>query len=214
MVANVQHLPLGTPSLASEENRSRRISPRRLQDAPDIREQVNGRRTPSNSNGVDSMRQRADMTSPAFSRSGTESVSSKASSEKYRPGHFSPRSRSGQSGTSFSLTSAGGGDTPQPSASYAYASSVSMSSVKSSRAGSRLRNEVHLSPAERNIVDLFPFTRARLNDVPYKHQPPLDETNLTPDDLRQQMLNVVFGWEGDIKDLIRDERKFHSLRAV
>lgn len=81
-----------------------------------------------------------------------------------------------------------------------------MSSAKSSRAGSRLRNEVHLSPAERNIVDLFPFTRARLNDVPYRQTPPLDETHLTPDDLRQQMLSVVFGWDGDIQDLLRDER--------
>lgn len=83
-----------------------------------------------------------------------------------------------------------------------------MSSVKSSRAGSRLRNEVHMSPAEKNIVDLFPFTRARLNDVPYKQAPPLDETHLTPENLRQQMLSVVFGWEGDIQDLIRDECMF------
>lgn len=211
MVANVQNLPLGAQSIASEENRSRTMSPRRLQDPSDIREQANGRRTPYQSNGVDSMRQRADLTSPVSSRSRTESVSSKASSDKYHPRPFSPPSRSGQSGTSFSLTSAGGGDTPQPSASYAYASSVSMSSVKSSRARSRLRNEVHLSPAERNIVDLFPFTRARLNDVPYKQQAPLDETHLTPDDLRQQMLSVVFGWEGDIQDLIRDECMAHSL---
>lgn len=80
-----------------------------------------------------------------------------------------------------------------------------MSSVKSSRAGSRLRNEVQMSPAEKNIVDLFPFIRARLNDVPYKSQPPFDESNLTPEDLRQQMLSMVFGWDGDIQDLIRDE---------
>lgn len=80
-----------------------------------------------------------------------------------------------------------------------------MSSVKSSKAGSRLRNEVQLSPAEKGGLDLFPFTRARLNDVPYKQQPPLEEEHLTADNLRQQMLSLVFGWDGTIQDLIIDE---------
>lgn len=205
MVANVQHIPINAQPVVSEGGRSRTMSPRRLQDPPEIREPPNARRTPFDTTKIDNMRQqRADLTSPASSRSRTESVSSKASSEKYRIRPFSPPSRSGQSGTTFSLTSAGQ-DTPQPSATYPYASSVSMSSVKSSRAGSRLRNEVQISPAERNIVDLFPFTRARLNDVPYKSQPPFDENHLTPENLRRQMLSVVFGWEGDIQDLIKDE---------
>ncbi|CAL5870872.1 uncharacterized protein PFLUO_LOCUS5113 [Penicillium psychrofluorescens] len=203
MVANVQHVPVSARSVASEEPRSRH-----LQDPPEIREQ-NGRRTPFKSNGIDKQ-QRSDLISPASSRSRTNSVSSKESSEKYPTRPFSPPSRSGRSATTFSLTSTER-DTPQPSASYAYASSVSMSSVKSSRAGSRLRNEVHLSPAERNIIDLFPFTRARLNDVPYKQLPPMDESHLTPDDLRRQMLNVVFGWNGDIEELIRDELSRHAV---
>lgn len=209
MVANVQHHAISSRTTASEGGRSQTMSPRRLQAPPEIRERGTGRRTPFDTNGVESLRQaRADVASPASSRSRTESVSSKASSEKYRMDRpFSPPSRSAQSGTSFSMSER---DTPQPSASYAYASSISMSSAKSSRAGSRLRNEVHLSPAERNIVDLFPFTRARLNDVPYKQTPPLDETHLTPDALRRQMLSVVFGWDGDIHDLLRDEREFAS----
>ncbi|KAJ5246439.1 hypothetical protein N7468_001422 [Penicillium chermesinum] len=209
MVANVQHVPSSSRSLVSGDGR-RTASPRRLQDAPDIRESSR-RRTPYDSNVVDSVKQaRADLISPASSRSRTESVSSKASSGRYKITPFSPPSRSGRSGTTFSLTS-GDHDTPQPSAGFPYASSVSMSSVKSSRAASRLRNEVQMSPAEKNIVDLFPFTRARLNDVPYKSQPPFDESNLTPEDLRQQMLSVVFGWEGDIQDLIRDELSRHAL---
>lgn len=207
LVADVQHLPVNARSTAPESR-----SQRRLQDAPLIRENGSGRRTPFDANGIDSVnQQRADLTSPASSRSRTESVSSKASSGRYkfdRP--FSPPSRSGQSGTSFSVSSAGR-DTPQPPAGYPYASSVSMSSIKCSRAASRLRNEVHLSPAERNIVDLFPFTRARLQDVPYKQQPPMDESRLTPDYLRQQMLRVVFGWEGDVQDLIRDECMFYPV---
>ncbi|KAJ6184222.1 hypothetical protein N7519_005523 [Penicillium mononematosum] len=195
MVANVQHLPI-IPGLA----------PRKAVD----HEQCATRRTPFDANSIESIRQRADLTSPASSRSRTESVSSKASSGKYNMRPFSPPSRSGQSTTTFSMTSAGR-DTPQASASFAYPSSVSMSSVRSSRAASRLRNEVHLSPADKNIVDLFPFTRARLIDVPYKQQPPIDETNLTSDDLRLQMLSVVFGWDGDIQDLITDELSRHAV---
>ncbi|KAJ5159832.1 uncharacterized protein N7482_006836 [Penicillium canariense] len=209
MVANVQIPAVSSRSTASEGSRSRTRSPRRLQEPPEIREKATGRRTPYEANGVDSVKQaRADLISPASSRSRTESVSSKASSGKYKAERpFSPPTRSAQSGTSFSMS---GRDTPQPSASYPYASSISMSSAKSSRAGSRLRNEVHLSPAERNIIDLFPFTRARLNDVPFRQTPPLDETHLTPDDLRQQMLSVVFGWGGDIQDLLRDELSRHK----
>ncbi|CAG7927787.1 unnamed protein product [Penicillium olsonii] len=209
LVANVQHHPIMPRPSTAEGSRSQ-MSLRRLQDPPDIRESSNGKRTPFDSNAIENTRQRADLTSPASSRSRTESVSSKASSGKYNTRPFSPPSRSGQSATTFSLTS-GGHDTPQASASFAYPSSVSMSSVRSSRAASRLRNEVHVSPAEKNIVDLFPFTRARLNDVPYKQQPPMDESHLTSDDLRQQMMSVVFGWDGDIQDLIIDELSRHAV---
>ncbi|OQE44144.1 hypothetical protein PENCOP_c002G04078 [Penicillium coprophilum] len=211
MVANVQHLPIIPRPGTAEGSRAKTMSPRRLQDAPDIREPPGAaRRTPFDATSIENIRQRADLTSPASSRSRTESVSSKASSGKYNMRPFSPPSRSGQSATTFSMTS-GGHDTPQASASFAYPSSVSMSSVRSSRAASRLRNEVHISPADKNIVDLFPFTRARLIDVPYKQQPPIDETNLTSDDLRLQMLSVVFGWDGDIQDLITDELSRHAM---
>ena len=32
---------------------------------------------------------------------------------------------------------------------------------------------------------------------------------MTTDDLRRQMLSVVFGWDADIRDLIRDELRHH-----
>ncbi|KAF7590805.1 hypothetical protein BBP40_002327 [Aspergillus hancockii] len=216
MVANVQHLPPGAIP-TSEDTKARGTSARALQDPPEMRESgamFGGRRPPFDPIGIETVRQqRAEMTSPASSRSHANSVNSKASSGKYGVVPFSPPSRSGQTATSFSLTSASGGETPQASvasaASYAYASSVSMSSVKSSRAASRLRNEVRLSPADRPI-DLFPFTRERLNDVPYRNQRLLDESHLTPDDLRRQMLSVVFGWDGDIDELINDELSRHT----
>lgn len=55
-------------------------------------------------------------------------------------------------------------------------------------------------------MDLFPFTKARLSEVAFKTaQLPVQRT---PDDLRQQMLSVVFGWDNDIVELVRDERKY------
>lgn len=86
--------------------------------------------------------------------------------------------------------------------------SVSTSSSSASRP-SRLREEVARSPEEaRNTkaMDLFPFTRARLADLPFR-PPQYDQNRRTPDDLRIQMLNVVFGWPDDIEGLVRDERK-------
>ncbi|KAJ5629434.1 hypothetical protein N7528_003091 [Penicillium herquei] len=212
MVANVQPPEASPPpvQIVPEEILAQKPSPpRRLQEAPNLREGPNRRRTPFESNVDNLKQQRSNVISPASSRSRTESVSSKASSGKFRTGAFAPPSVSAQSATTFSMTS-GDQDTPQPSAGYPYASSVSLSSVRSSRAGSRLRNEVQMSPAEKNVVDLFPFIRARLNDVPYKPQPSIDEHSLTPNDLRQQMLSVVFGWDGDIADLIRDEWSRHA----
>lgn len=83
---------------------------------------------------------------------------------------------------------------------------------KSTRKTSRLRQEVIMSPEEQAAAaDLFPYTRARLHDVPYKPPRASDDAHLTPDDLRRQMLSVVFGWEGDIYDLLRDELSRHEV---
>ncbi|EXJ84605.1 hypothetical protein A1O3_05275 [Capronia epimyces CBS 606.96] len=81
--------------------------------------------------------------------------------------------------------------------------------AKSTRKGSRLRQEVVMSPEDQPVEDLFPFTRARLHDVPYRQPRLMDESLLTPRDLRMQMLKVVFGWEEDIQDLVRDELSRH-----
>ncbi|OJJ80412.1 WD40 repeat domain-containing protein [Aspergillus glaucus CBS 516.65] len=194
MVANVHHPPMSSGDAQLLPSRS-------LQDSPEIKESpypFDGRRTPS-----DNEQPHADLASPASSRS---NASSKASG-RYRMPLASPPSRSEQSNTPAStLPSSSERNTPQPS--HGYAPSMSTLSTKSSRAGSRLRNEVQFSPADKQI-DLFPFLRTRLNDVPYGHHQPLDETNLTPDGLRQRMLSMVFGWEGDVQGLIQDELNRH-----
>ena len=54
-------------------------------------------------------------------------------------------------------------------------------------------------------ADLFPHVKARLKTVPFKvaQLPP----GRTVDELRQQMLSVIFGWERGIEFLIRDQSK-------
>lgn len=55
-------------------------------------------------------------------------------------------------------------------------------------------------------VDLFPFVKARLTDIPFRS--PRYSPERTVDELRQQMLAVVFGWEDTTEALIRDQRKW------
>ncbi|MCJ1309886.1 hypothetical protein MMC25_003547 [Agyrium rufum] len=91
---------------------------------------------------------------------------------------------------------------------YARTSSVASSGRRSR--SSRLRQEVIMSP-EDNFVDLFPYVRARLSNMPFTQAESIDLANSTPDELRRHMLRVVFGWEGgDIEDLIRDEIRHHT----
>jgi hypothetical protein len=79
------------------------------------------------------------------------------------------------------------------------------------RKDSALRKEVLRSPDEakkNQHMDLFPFTKARLSDVPFR---PTDlGPERTPDDLRLNMLKVVFGWDNDIDELVQDECKLTS----
>ncbi|KAK3488387.1 hypothetical protein B0T13DRAFT_107552 [Neurospora crassa] len=94
-------------------------------------------------------------------------------------------------------------------------SSVSMgSSNYRSRRPSRLRHEVPRSPDDAKVVDLFKFTKSRLQDMPYKTPQISDGVRLTNDDLRRQMLSTIFGWNKEIEDLIRDEMSRHPLGST
>ncbi|GAB7343107.1 hypothetical protein MBLNU457_1185t1 [Dothideomycetes sp. NU457] len=89
--------------------------------------------------------------------------------------------------------------------------SVSVRS-STSRRSSRLQQEILPSPEEDRskepMLDLFPFTKARLQDVAFS-MPKYGDGQRTPEVLRKEMLRVVFGWNGDIKSLIRDELSHH-----
>jgi len=77
---------------------------------------------------------------------------------------------------------------------------------------SSLRHEMLRSPDEpKNMraMDLFPFARRRQREMQFR-LPRYDHSGTTTDSLRQEMLSIVFGWEGDVEALIRDEcRSMH-----
>jgi hypothetical protein len=169
--------------------------------------------------------------SPVSSRSSIKSRSSRGGGKKERrpssrndniqdqnsramsPGLQSNSTHSNSTGTTFSTGSYSqyGFQNRAMRESISTRSLLSNSTSASSRAQpSRLRQEIlPTSPDSPNAaaIDLFPFTRARLADIPFR-PPQYDEKRRTPDDLRLQMLNVVFGWPNDVEDLIRDERTY------
>ena len=90
----------------------------------------------------------------------------------------------------------------------------SMPSSRSRRRPSGLRNEIPRSPDDNKVYDLFKYTRTRLSDIPYKHPMRADNSRLTNDDLRKQMLSTIFGWHNSVKDLVRDERNRHPTGSA
>jgi hypothetical protein len=145
--------------------------------------------------------ERNRVMSPQSQITGTASTSSKPAKYNMKSRDItSPARHSELTGTTFSAGT---------QATYLQDHLTSPDQQKVRRKTSRLRQEVVMSPEERPVDDLFPFTRSRLNDVPYKAPRPLSEAEMTPDNLRRQMLRTVFGWAEDIQDLIRDELSRH-----
>lgn len=160
-----------------------------------------------------------NTTSPASSQSKSSvSISSSSSSQ-------TPAAQRGYAGslasrglTENTYISAGSSQQSAPvraegdSFSMTSASSLSMgSSYRSRQRPSRLRHEIPRSPDDSKVRDLFKYTKSRLVDVPFK-QPYLgDPSRLTNDDLRRQMLSVIFGWHKEVEDLLRDEMARHPL---
>jgi hypothetical protein len=229
LAANVQHLPLGVvaPPTPPEESKLRAIEaplvmPRR--DSSESRSRKSDaaatssiQKTTLEMNAAETARlaRAVDLSSPLSSaKSATTSTSSRSSAAGAGPrlNNYSPSARTGYTGTTFSMGSPQDSRNTYISAnSYASPSTGSITSSRSHRKGSRLRQEVLPSPEDKPLQELFPYTRARLHDVPYTQAKVLDETQLTPENLRRQMLEVVFGWQHDIEDLIRDERELTLL---
>lgn len=158
--------------------------------------------------------------SPASSRSGASELSSTSSRT---PGRYqaSLQSRGLTENTYISAGSSMQSSAFPQQKKTRESSSFSTSSLSSISMGSstsrarhrpsRLRHEVPRSPEDSKVADLFKFTRSRLSDVPYKRPPMPDNSRLTNDDLRRQMLCTIFGWTREAEDLVRDEMSRHPL---
>ncbi|KAK8134878.1 hypothetical protein PG984_006890 [Apiospora sp. TS-2023a] len=157
--------------------------------------------------------------SPVSSRSHASSTASKSSAGSSTRGRHPPSVLS-RGMTENTYISAGSslrssaqpppfGDKDAYSISSISSASMTSSSRPSRHRPSRLRNEVPRSPDDAKVHDLFKFTRSRLHDIPYKRAPLADQSRLTNDDLRRQMLSIIFGWNKEIQDLVRDELSRH-----
>ena len=163
---------------------------------------------------------RSDTLSPVSSRSHTSTTSnSSAGSRPHRERkHSSVASRGVSDGTTMSIGSSVHSNR-QPSLTSSSRDSLSMSSLSSQSnasnrsrpRGSRLRQEVLRSPDDVKVIDLFKFTKTRLSDIPYRHPQVLDNSHLTNDDLRRQMLSTIFGWNAEVDALVQDEMSRHPL---
>ncbi|KAH8816319.1 hypothetical protein F5884DRAFT_662453 [Xylogone sp. PMI_703] len=230
LVANVQHpanlLPPSPPVSIEEQKKPDQSAPRSvgISEVPiniDISESDEDHMSPLAriAREMDKTEEerldidRAGTLSPVSSRSYASTTSrSSAGSRPHR--HASVLSRGMSDTTAFSVGSSLH-SSRQPSV-VSSRDSLSVSSIGSSYMsgrsrprGSRLRQEVLRSPDDNKVVDLFKFTKSRLSDIPYRHPQVLDNTRLTNDDLRLQMLSTIFGWDGDVQALIQDEMSRH-----
>ncbi|KAL8947200.1 MAG: hypothetical protein Q9222_006493 [Ikaeria aurantiellina] len=228
LVKNVQYLPMAPPPVpakipanapqANSHNIPGTAPPVTEPNAP-VQQPSRGpvnlstiQRTANEMHAIEMAQQaRSDMSSPVSSRSMTESTSSRSSNPYHYQRTQASYSSRAASGTTFSTISPSmlGRESFFSGGSSVFPQTASMASTGRRSRGSRLRQEVLLSP-ESKYVDLFPRTRTRLSTVQYKPPRTLDQDTATADDLRKQMLDVVFGWEDDIEPLIRDELSHHQ----
>ena len=229
LVKQVQYMPMLPPPVPTKilQGTSHQGTPNIPGTAPPMllpssTEQVGGpvslstiQRTTGEMQSIEDARHdRSGMSSPVSSRGRTESISSRSSNpyqyeRRNNPSIISSRAASG---TTFSTISPSmvGRESMFSGGSSIFPKTSSLASSGRRSRGSRLRQEVIMSP-ETTYVDLFPRTRVRLSNVSSFQQPqPLDQDSLSADDLRRRMLEIVFGWEDDIEPLIRDELAYHK----
>ena len=232
IVKQAQFIPMAPPSMPQKYSQAHHIPgtapPMPVQTRPDSEVSSHNARQGSERSGPASLSMiqrtanemsaieqarlaRSDMASPVSTTSRTDTISSMSSNRMPYPRQGVPSISSyAQSGTTFSTMSPSMvGRDSMISGTSMYPSTYSMASSGRRSKGSRLRHEVVRSPESR-YIDLFPRTRSRLVNVAYKQSAPIDQDNMSPDDLRRQMLDLVFGWEDDIEPLIRDELFHHQ----
>lgn len=214
IVAHVRYLPTTVPPTPPEDYTRLQLTSA-SEDDDAVPSPVNRQR--NDSIGQENARQRSDTPQSQHSRSQhSHSTGSRHSDSKGKLQDVISPSKTEKTTTSISM-GAYGYNYPQ-NGNQAYVPSPSPGSARPGavRKASRLRQEVVISPMtpeETPVPELFPFARARLSDIPHSQPKALDESSMTPDDLRQQMLSVVFGWDDDIQSLIMDELERQTVET-
>ncbi|KAI7477455.1 hypothetical protein KC351_g8829 [Hortaea werneckii] len=151
--------------------------------------------------------------SPVSSRaSSVSSRSSRGSRRNRKYLYDKPDSSRASESTGFDGTEFSFGDSVRQGHESMSIRSVSSYASRPHHRSSGLRNQMLRSPEEAkdtSTMDLFQFTRARLRDVAFR-TPHYGTGPRTPELLQREMLSVVFGWNGDIQSLIRDELSRHK----
>ncbi|KAI7000228.1 hypothetical protein KC332_g1595 [Hortaea werneckii] len=151
--------------------------------------------------------------SPVSSRaSSVSSRSSRGSRRNRKYLYDKPDSSRASESTGFDGTEFSFGDSVRQGHESMSIRSVSSYASRPQHRSSGLRNQMLRSPEEAkdtSTMDLFQFTRARLRDVAFR-TPHYGTGPRTPELLQREMLSVVFGWNGDIQSLIRDELSRHK----
>lgn len=98
-------------------------------------------------------------------------------------------------------------------------SSASSTTSDNRKPPSRLRNDVNNTPKAKQQIpatkpagppgELFPFVKARLTEVQFK-PPRYPDGGRTPDFLRQELVRCIFGWDGEVEELIQYEISHHE----
>ncbi|KAK5947475.1 hypothetical protein PMZ80_001625 [Knufia obscura] len=209
MIANIRHTPITIPPTPPEDH-VKQFHPSSYE------EELSSPLKASRYDG-DGHRQ---AETPASGHSASVSTSSRKSADKRSNNNkheMASPAQTVQTATTFSMGAYTYGHSQAQNAIPASPASARVAGLKK---GSRLRQEVVMSPMtpeDALVIDLFPFARARLSEVSQQPQRPLNENGLTPADLRKHMLATVFGWEDDIYSLVQDELSRHppeSLNAL
>ncbi|KAK5690518.1 hypothetical protein LTR17_025911 [Elasticomyces elasticus] len=155
-----------------------------------------------------------DKVMPLSPSSKASSVSSRSSRESRRARRYlydlpesSRASSTAYNGTEFSL----GEPVKAGRESISIRSVSSFASRPTHNRTSSLRKEVMRSPDEATqlaVMDLFPFTKARLREVDFR-TPHYGDGPRTAELLQREMLSTIFGWNDDVDSLIHEELARH-----
>ena len=150
-------------------------------------------RTPLDSEGE--IKARIGTSSPEPMVTSTIPASSAKSLPRPRSSHATPK-ESGKAGQLHYIKI-----TPTESSAITWGSST--------KSHARTSSQISADSARqhRPLVELFPFIRERLDEPSYRSARTLSKHERSPDAFRREILQVVFGWEQDIEDLIRNECK-------